>query len=397
MTPQPAQMRVAITTPTTWPRVRRGAERFCNELAAYLVQRGHHVTIVSAKPGSATSVFQRGYTTRLYRRRWHPALAKAGLHEFHVFSATAAFDLLTHPYDVVLSSTFMDALAATIARRFTGTACIFWVNGLPPRIPYVRSLTLRGAVFRRAIRRADEVVALSSFMQRELDRRFGRAGIRIPVPVDTERFQLSRTRDHDRPVILCAAALDDVRKGGRLLMRAFDALKMRVPRATLRVSSTVSEATKSTLLGCVSPRWRPDVQFLGAGRLTDLPAQFGSAAISVLSSRWEPFGMVVLESLATGTPVVATREGAIPELIANDTVGRLFDPGSEVTVEPTNVDGLAAAMAEGLELSRQPDTADRCRARAEEFSWRVVGPRFENMLAGLAGRRESGAGIPQSV
>jgi len=389
-------MRIAITNPTSWPRVRRGAERFCNELARYLACRGHRVTVVSAKPGRRECTDHHGYTTVCHRRLWHPALAKVGVLEFHPFALTALANLVRGSYDVVLSCTFSDAYAATLARRVTGASCVFVVNGLPPRIRYIRSATLGGAIFRRAIQQADEVIALSVYMQQDLQRRFGRSGTKIPVPVDTDAFQISRRRDHDRPVILCAASLDDARKGGRLLMRAFDALKAACPGARLQVSSEVSAETQSALLACVSPRWRGDVHFLGAGRIGDLPALFGRAAISVLPSRWEPYGMVILESMATGTPVVATRDGAIPELVTHPDLGRLFDPGPEGTVEPSNLAGLVHAMLEGLELSRRSDTADRCRAHAEHFSWSAIGPRFEALLGQLAARRPTFAGVTQS-
>jgi len=380
-------MRVAITAPTNWPYVRRGMERFCNELAAYLARRGHRVTLVSAKPGRSLRTEDRGFITLTHRRLWHPALARVGVLEFHPFALTALASLLNGSYDVVLSSTFTDAFAATLARRVTGVPCVFAVNGLPPRIPYFRSITMRGAVFGRAIRNADEVVAISTFMQDDLQRRFGRGGIRIPIPVDTEVFRLSRQRAHERPVILCAAALNDARKGGRLLMRAFDAVKAIRPDAVLHLSSHVSEEMRSALIACVSPRWWSDVHFLGAGELADLPSLYGNAAISVLPSRWEPFGMVILESLATGTPVVATREGGIPELLDDRSVGRLFDPGTEHSIEPSNLEGLVQALLEGLELSRNPRTADRCRAHAEQFSWEAVGPQYEELLRRLADGR----------
>jgi glycosyltransferase involved in cell wall biosynthesis len=379
-------MRVAITTPTNWPYVRRGMERFCNELAAYLARQGHRVTLVTAKPGRSQRIDDRGFTTVTHRRLWHPALANIGVLEFHPFAITALASLLNGSYDVVVSSTFIDAFAATLARRVTGVSCVFVVNGLPPRISYVRSITMRGAVFGHAMRNADEVVAISSFMQDNLQRRFGRRGIRMPVPVDTDIFRLSRHRVHEPPVILCTAALTDARKGGRFLMKAFDALKASRPDAILHLSSQVSDQIRSELLACVSTRWRSNVHFLGAGELADLPSLYGSAAISVLPSRWEPFGLVILESLATGTPVVATCEGAIPELISNSSVGCLFHPGREHTVEPNNLDGLVQAMVKGLELSRKPETADRCRAHAEQFSWAALGPQYENLLRQVAAK-----------
>jgi phosphatidylinositol alpha-mannosyltransferase len=375
-------MRIAITSPTTWPYVRRGGERFINELARDLAQRGHDVTIHSGKPGRTETRSESGYTTVYHRRLWHPALARIGLLEFHAFFLRSLPALLVHRYDVVLCATFLDTFAATLARRFTGTPCLFLVNSPPPPVQYFRSLTLGGGIVRRAMRDADEVLAVSRYMQDLLAQKYGRPGVRLPVPVDLDRFPLSRTRDHERPIILCAAALGDERKGGRLLFQAFDRLKQTRPTARLQIGSPVEAAVERELLALVSPRWREDVEFLD-DRDLDLPAAFGRAAISVLPSLWEAFGMVVVESMATGTPAVGTRDGALPELICDDGVGRLFDPGPSSGAAPTNVEGLVQAMDEALTLSRDPDTAVRCRARADEFSWTRQGPRYEELFERL--------------
>jgi phosphatidylinositol alpha-mannosyltransferase len=384
-------VRIAITSPTTWPWVRRGGERFINELARYLAGRGHQATIISAKPGPRQVIRSDGYTTVCHRRLWHPKLARIGLLEFHAFFLPCFLSLFRGRYDVVLCSTFLDTYAATVARRRTGTPCIFWVNSLPPRVQYFRSLTLGGAVYRRAMAGADEVIALSAYAQEYLARRFGRPGIRIPVPIDLDAFRLESGRDHERPVIFCAAALNDERKGGRLLMRAFDRLKTVRPDAVLALDGALTEETRTELLGLVSLRWRRDVSFLSLLE-SELPRAFGRAAVSVLPSRWEAFGMVVIESLASGTPVVGARDGAIPELIGDDRIGRLFDPGPPVSAEPTNVDGLVQALVEALELSQRPETAARCRARAERFSWSQVGPEFEALFEGLANEHVKRAG-----
>lgn len=381
-------MRIAITNPTTWPRARRGAERFLNELAFYMAGRGHEVTVISTKPGPREVRRERGYTTVCHRRLWHPIMARAGIHEFHPFMVTTLKHLLRERYDIVHCCTFMDAFAARMARRLTRVPYVFWINGIPPRIRYVRSLTARGAFFRRAVVGADEVISLSRYMRDYFQDRFGRGGVVLPVPVDVDRFRLTRHRDHERPIILCAAALDDARKGGRLLMRAFNELKRSRPTAVLQVSCLMKDEARSELMQCVAPEHRADVQFLGAGQIDDLPALFGGAAVSVLPSHWEAFGMVILESMATGTPVVGTRDGAIPELINEEGVGRLFDTDPTVT-EPTNLDGLVRALLEALELSRAPGTALKCRAHAEQYSWARVGPRFEELYHRMIEQRKA--------
>jgi glycosyltransferase involved in cell wall biosynthesis len=316
-------------------------------------------------------------------------MEKAGLLEFHLFFFTALANLPRQRYDVVLCSTFMDAYAASLVRSITGVPCVFWVNGLPPVVRYYRIRSFKGKFFQRALSRADEVISLSRYMHDRLSDRFGRGGICIPPPVDLESFPLSRSRDHSRPIILCAAALDDYRKGGRLLMRAFDRLKSSRPQAVLQLSSHASAATQHELIELVSPQWRDDVHFLGVGKLQHLPQLYGRAAISVLPSLWEPFGMVLTESLAAGTPVVGTRDGAIPEILTDPSVSRLFEPGLTHFAEPSNVEGLTKAMVGALEMSRDPNTADRCRQFAERYSWTTLGPQLEDLLARTAagGRR----------
>lgn len=380
-------MRIAITTPTTWPEVRRGGERFLNELAFYLARRGHEVTVISTKPGAPQITRERGYSTVRHRRLWHPLLGKFGIHGSHTFLLTAFFSLLRNHYDLVYCINFTDAYAAAMARRLTGVPCVLYLNSVPPPVRYERSATLGGGLFRRAVLHADEVIVPSRYMQDYFSQRFGRIGVQIPVPVDTETFRLSTARDQARPTILCASTLDDARKGGRLLMGAFDALKAIRPEARLQISSEVSDGTRAELIQLVSPNWRQDVHFLGVGRLEDLPRLFGQASISVLPSLWEGFGMVILESLATGTPVVGTLSGAIPELITSPDVGRLFDPGEPSGAEPTSVEGLTHAMLEALELSRRPETAHRCRAHAQRFSWAEIGPRLEALYERLRNRR----------
>jgi glycosyltransferase involved in cell wall biosynthesis len=378
-------VKIAITTPSNWPRVRRGAERFLNELARFLAARGHEVTLLTAHPGKSETHQENGFTVVTKRWWWRPWMEhKFGILEFHLFFFTTLFNLPRERYDIVFCSTFMDAFAASLVRAFTGTPCILWLNGLPPIVPYVRILSLKGKVFRRALMRADNVISLSRFMQQNLEQRFGRGGVSIPVPVDLDSFPLHTTRDHARPIVLCAAALEDYRKGGRLLMRAFNILKTARSEVRLQLASSVSTKLKGELLNIVSPEWRQDVQFLGQGELKDLPSVYGRAAISVLPSMWEPFGMVLTESLAAGTPTVGTRSGAIPEILSDPLVSRLFDPGPAHFVEPSNAEGLAAAMAEALDLSRDPATAPRCRRFVERYAWSTVGRELETLLLNTA-------------
>ncbi|MCX6623459.1 MAG: glycosyltransferase family 4 protein [Acidobacteria bacterium] len=273
-------MRIAITNPTNWPYLRRGVERFINEGATYLTRLGHEVTVVCGTPGKSETIVRDGFTTRYYRRMWHPWFLKIGYLEFHAFFFPALAHLLTHKYDVVLCCTFMDAFAAQIARRFTGTPYVFCAFAIPPPIQYFRTLTLKGAIYKRAIRRADRFVGISNYVLDYFHDRWGANGMRIPVPIDTGHNRLRDSAPSGPPVILCAAAIDDARKGGLVLMNAFNMVKTKWPDAILQITWTIRSEYEQSLLDLVRPEWRKDIHFLGTD--VALPPLYRNATVCVL-------------------------------------------------------------------------------------------------------------------
>ena len=120
------------------------------------------------------------------------------------------------------------------------------------------------------------------------------------------------------------------------------------------------------------------VEFLGPQPQRELVRHLCESSALVLPSRAESFGCVLVEALACGTPVVATRCGG-PEDIVREDVGRLVAPGDERA--------LATAIEEVLE-SREQFDPERLRAYAlENFSWDRVAERVVSVYReALAGR-----------
>jgi glycosyltransferase involved in cell wall biosynthesis len=106
------------------------------------------------------------------------------------------------------------------------------------------------------------------------------------------------------------------------------------------------------------------VTFVNRVDHSELAEWYRRADIFVFPSLWqEPFGMPPTEAMAAGLPVVATRSGALPEIVVDGETGLLVERG--------DVDGLAQAL---LELLRNPAKRSRMGAAGrsrvlEHFNW----------------------------
>jgi phosphatidyl-myo-inositol alpha-mannosyltransferase len=374
-------MRIALTNPFCWPHVRRGSERFIEELAAFLAGRGHEVTRIVGAPGSGVEE-QTGKGRRIqHRLLWTPAMRRLRLNAAHGFAPGACKSLWSLEADVVHSLYYLDAWLANRTRRRRSRRTLFHLVGPPDprgfrRIPPDRQL------LSQAIKESDQLLAISRFVADVTETVYGRRPKVLPIPTDLRTFSRGGAKRTSRPVILSVASFDEARKGARVLVRAFVRLKQWLPDAELRMSGSISDERRQELLRDVPGSALRDIRILGAGELSDLPEQYRQASLMVLPSVKEGFGMVVIESWACGTPVVISNDGALPELVTRPGVGVLFDPREELG-EATNEVGLAEAMREGLELAEKSETAECCERAAQEYSWERVGPRYEELYRTL--------------
>ncbi len=299
----------------------------------------------------------------------HPILSSLNIHFFETFVPACIYSLTRERYDVVHCFLYPDAYAASVVKRFKGTAL---VPSLMDGIPLYWTTRLGKAMFKGVVKRATRFHAISEFTRHCLQKEFNKESEIIPLPVNTELFTLCGEKDLNHPRILCTAALSTGRKRTGILLNAFELLLEKVPNAILQLSGHIDEDTKRKLIQSVSSRTRMAIDMKGVVNDKDLPTLYRDATITVFPSINEPFGMVTVESLASGTPVVGTRSGATPEILTDPKIGVLFDHSD-------GAEGLCDAMIRGIELAKDPATPARCRAFAEQYSWKVVGPRYEQM------------------
>jgi glycosyltransferase involved in cell wall biosynthesis len=166
------------------------------------------------------------------------------------------------------------------------------------------------------------------------------------------------------------------RKGHRFLLEAAALLKQRGHR--LRYCFAGEGLQRGRLEALARERGlEGEVGFMGF--VADIPDFLSRIDIFVLPSLYEGLGVAVLEAMAAAKPVVASRVGGLPELVADRETGFLVPPGDAAALAdsigrlvPEQI--LMDAMGErGRERVEQLFTLERMAARNEEFYYDLLG------------------------
>lgn len=278
-------------------------------------------------------------------------------------SARAA-DLL-HCHD------WMTALAGLRLRELTGTPFVFNVH-LP------QAAGLRHTLESLGLLAADLVLVNSRAVQRELLARglpLRRLEV-LPNGVDLEAFHPAAGWPHDDGYVLFVGRLV-AQKGVDLLLWAFGALLRRCPESRLIIAGDgdlelyLERVTR--YLGF------PDrVQFVGWQHGAALVDLYQRAQVVVIPSLYEPFGIVALEAMACGRPIIASRVGGLEEIVTDGVEGYLVAPGDYLQI---------ARRLAGLHLD--PELRSRMgeagRRRATSFAWSPIAASTLGLYQQIAG------------
>jgi glycosyltransferase involved in cell wall biosynthesis len=224
-----------------------------------------------------------------------------------------------------------------------------------------------GWALRRAVAAADRVLCVSATTARDLTEHLGVAAERVDVtplgtdlvPASDEEVALLRARAGlDGPYLLGLGTLEP-RKDLPTLVRAFAALAAELPHTL--VLAGLAGWGSDELAGAVAASGAAErIRLTGYVPERDKAALLSGADLLVYPSRYEGFGLPVLEAMACGTPVVTTTGGSLPE-VAGD---------AALLVPPGDPEQLAAAVLKLLgDQAAWADQARRGRARAASFTW----------------------------
>jgi glycosyltransferase involved in cell wall biosynthesis len=366
-------VRAALLNPCFFPEVTRGSERLIRELANGLVASGHEPTLITSHPGAPSRSDEDGLQVI---RHWRPPDARLTRRLYPDYLTHVPFSyasLRAGSYDIAGAFYPTDALAAVRWAERSGRPAVFSYGGLPDRAVLAdRRHKLR--ILERAVRGSAAVVTSSRTAAEAMRRWMGVDARPIYPGVDLDAFAPNGTGRAAEPTIFCAASPDDSRKRVGLLAAAFARVRRERRDARLvLIEPRSADTLRRNGLDGDGIELIPQVDAPAA-----LAPIYRHAWVTALTAYREAFGLVLVESLACGTPVVGTRDGAVPEVVNGDAIGRLFDGDDERAV--------ARALLEGLELATDTATPAACRARAEEFSTARCAREYESLYLELLGR-----------
>ena len=366
-------MKIGLACPYTWD-VPGGVQVHVRDLAETLIEAGHEVSVITpvddestlppyaVDAGRAVPVPYNGSVARLLMGPVSAARVRRWLREHD-------FDVL-HAHEPTAPSV---SLLACMLADGPLVATFHTAN------PRSKILTAAHGALQPSLEKLRARIAVSEAARRTLVEHLGAGAILIPNGVAVRAFQNARPLPgygDGRPTVVFLGRIDEPRKGLDVLMAAFPLLVQRIPDARLLVAGPGdAEAVRAR----IDPALADSVDIVGLVPEADKPGVFASGSVYCApNTGQESFGIVLLEAMAAGTPVVASDLDAFRRVLDNGRAGRLFGVG-----EPAD---LAANLAE---LLLAPEERARLAARGREvvaaYDWPVIARRIVSVYEMVSG------------
>jgi phosphatidylinositol alpha-mannosyltransferase len=366
-------VRVGLVCPYTWD-VPGGVQAHVRDLADSLLELGHDVSVLTpvdepaeadlpsyvVAAGRAVPVPYNGSVARL-------AFGPLSLKRTRRWLREGGFDVLHLHEPTVPSLSMLACFAASgpmVATFHTATT-------------RSRALQVFGSVLQPGLEKITGRIAVSPAARRVVVEHLGGDAVLIPNGVSVQRFA-GATPLPDRPGVPTVAFLgriDEPRKGLAVLLEALSELVELVPDVRLLVAGPgdvdeVREAIPVSL--------RPHVDLLGLVSDANKPRVYASGDVYCApNTHGESFGIVLIEAMATGTPVVASDLEAFRRVLEDGTAGVLVPVGDPAS--------LAVALADLLgDPARRKVLAEAGRRTVEQYDWSTVTARIVEVYETVA-------------
>ena len=363
------------------PRVVGGIARHCEGLAKALVQQNHDVHLFTLDfPGSPDYEEMDG--VKVYRASTelgHPNFLTWVLLFNHFLSKRMADVNQSFDFDVLHVHDWLAAFSGISFKHYLKKPMVLTVHsteiGRSQGLHSPDSFSINGIEW-WATYEADRVIVCSQSMKTEICDHFSlpldKVDV-IPNAIDPTKYQISIDRGavrqrygvgYGEKLILCLGRLVP-QKGIEYFIRAIPQIARRYPEAKYII---VGEGWSRDILEAEARAsgHGEKIQFTGFASDQEVIDILISADVLVVPSIYEPFGIVALEGMATGVPVVASQVGGLAEIIDHDRTG--------IFVYPRSPNSIAWGIDQVLS---DPDHAKWLTKNAKEklhnaYSWDAV-------------------------
>jgi glycosyltransferase involved in cell wall biosynthesis len=327
-----------------------GTERVIAALCDGLVERGHEVTLFAAE-SSVTSACLQPCGTPLRTRMSRQELIDVAPH-LHLLMLEEVCSRADE-FDVVHSH--VDAWTLPFTRR-TSTPWVLTLHGrldsdhvqaVLPRYPDVPLVSISDSQRAPLVGRD---LTWAATVHNGLDLRHYSE---VPRTGGDHLVFLGRISPEKGPGL----AIEIARRAGR----------------RLRMAAKVDPMDLHFFRSEIEPLLGDDVTFVGEVEEPNKPELLAGAAATLFPSDWpEPFGLVMIESMAAGTPVIALRRGAVPEVLRHGVTGFICDDVDEMVEAVHRLDEIDPAA---------------CREQAARFGPAPMCAAYESVYRSLADAR----------
>ncbi len=236
-----------------------------------------------------------------------------------------------------------------------------------------RALSAAYYLMQTALEKISGRIAVSEAARQTLVKFLGGDAVLIPNGVMCEPYEHAKPLPgypREDPTLFFIGRIDEPRKGLQVLLAALPAIVAAYPRVQVLVAGP---GDQDEALEALPGQCRDNVRFLGLVSDEDKASAFASADIYVApNTGGESFGIVLLEAMATGTPVVASDLEAFARVLEDGRAGVMF--------RNEDADALATAV---IALLADPQRRDSLSAhghvRARQFDWDVVAREIEGV------------------
>ena len=313
-----AKLKILVLFTHAWRGGRAGgAETHALQLMKELSLRGHQIYFVAASGKGGVNATPPGVVAE-YR------LAFQSLNPFDKVTAYRQLIEIVnrHQIDIIHAHHRTGGYFAEAIFRRTGVPYLITVHDIWHRAPFK---SLHGRIFHR-------MIAVSGFIKRGLTEKFGVASEQVRVihnGVDPAQIEKASGEEAAQfrekfgvggEVVFSLVARITKSKGH---YDVIEALKL-LPRELNLKCLIVGEGKDKHKLQALVARYGLDEKVVFCGYQANIPALMKASDVILLPSHREPFGLILLEGMFSGKPLLVSSSGGIPEIVTNDREGIVF-------------------------------------------------------------------------